>query len=38
VAQGRGIHNQKFSHYEEVPREVTEKTIQENEKSKQGEE
>ena len=38
MTQGRGIHKQKFSHYEEVPHEVAEKIIQEYEKSKQGEE
>ena len=38
MTQGRGIHKQKFSHYEEVPHEVAEKIIQEYEKSKQAEE
>jgi elongation factor G len=34
MTQGRGIHKQKFSFYEEVPREVMEKIITEYEKSK----
>lgn len=38
MTQGRGLHRQKFSHYDEVPREVAEKIIQEYEKSKHGEE
>ena len=38
MTQGRGIHKQKFSHYEEVPHEVAEKIILEYEKSKQAEE
>ncbi|HTY10757.1 MAG TPA: elongation factor G [Bacteroidota bacterium] len=38
MTQGRGIHKQKFSHYEEVPHEVAEKIIAEFEKSKQAEE
>ncbi|MEE4310513.1 MAG: elongation factor G [candidate division KSB1 bacterium] len=29
MTQGRGIHRRKFSHYEEVPKEVTEKIIAE---------
>jgi len=27
MTQGRGIHHRKFSHYEEVPREITEKIV-----------
>jgi len=27
ITQGRGMHSQKFSKYEEVPRELTEKLI-----------
>lgn len=27
MTQGRGIHRQRFSHYEEVPREITEKIV-----------
>jgi len=27
MTQGRGLHRQKLSHYEEVPREITEKII-----------
>jgi elongation factor G len=27
MTQGRGIHRRKFSHYEEVPREITEKIV-----------
>ena len=38
MTQGRGIHRQKFSHYDEVPREVADKIIQEYEKSRHGEE
>ncbi len=38
MTQGRGIHRQKFSHYDEVPRDVAEKIIQEYEKTKHGEE
>ena len=38
MTQGRGIHKQKFSHYEEVPHEVAQKIIEEYEKSRQGEE
>ncbi len=34
MTQGRGIHKQKFSNYEEVPREVFDKIIAEYEKSK----
>jgi len=29
LTQGRGLHSQKFSHYEEVPREISEKIIAE---------
>jgi elongation factor G len=38
MTQGRGIHRQKFSYYDEVPHEVAEKIIQEYEKSRHGEE
>lgn len=38
MTQGRGIHRQRFSHYDEVPREVAEKIIAEFEKTKHGEE
>ena len=38
MTQGRGIHRQKFSHYDEVPREVADKIIQDYEKTKHGEE
>ena len=38
MTQGRGIHRQKFSHYDEVPRDVADKIIQEYEKSRHGEE
>ena len=34
MTQGRGIHKQKFHHYEEVPREVVDKIIAEYEKHK----
>ncbi|NUN68973.1 MAG: elongation factor G [Bacteroidetes bacterium] len=38
MTQGRGMHRQKFSHYDEVPRDVAEKITAEFEKSKHGEE
>ncbi len=38
MTQGRGMHRQKFSHYDEVPRDVVEKIIQEYEKTRHGEE
>ncbi|MBW7889139.1 MAG: elongation factor G [Bacteroidetes bacterium] len=38
MTQGRGIHRQKFSHYDEVPREVMDKIVAEYEKTKHGEE
>lgn len=38
MTQGRGIHKQKFSFYEEVPREIMDKIITEYEKSKTAEE
>jgi elongation factor G len=38
MTQGRGIHKQKFSHYDEVPRDVADKIIAEYEKTKHGEE
>jgi len=38
MTQGRGIHRQRFSSYDEVPREIAEKIIQEYEKQKHGEE
>ena len=34
MTQGRGIHKQKFDHYEEVPREIVEKIIAEYEKQR----
>jgi elongation factor G len=34
MTQGRGIHKQKFDHYEEVPREIAEKIVAEYEKEK----
>jgi len=34
LTQGRGVHKQKFSHYEEVPREIAEKVITEAKKQK----
>jgi len=37
MTQGRGIHSREFSHYEEVPRELAEKVIQEAEKAKEEE-
>ncbi|MBI4810994.1 MAG: elongation factor G, partial [Ignavibacteriales bacterium] len=38
MTQGRGIHKQKFDHYEEMPREVADKIIAEHEKQKVEEE
>jgi elongation factor G len=38
MTQGRGIHRQKFNHYEEMPREVAEKIIAEHAKVKVEEE
>lgn len=38
MTQGRGIHRQKFDHYEEMPREVAEKIITEHSKQKVEEE
>lgn len=38
MSQGRGIHKQKFDHYEEMPREVAEKIISEHAKHKVEEE
>jgi len=37
LTQGRGGHTREFSHYEEVPREVAEKIIEEAKKEKEGE-
>jgi translation elongation factor EF-G len=34
MTQGRGIHRQKFDHYEEMPREVAEKIVAEHAKLK----
>ncbi len=34
MTQGRGIHRQKFDHYEEMPREITDKIIAEHQKQK----
>ncbi|MCX6135991.1 MAG: elongation factor G [Ignavibacteriales bacterium] len=38
MTQGRGLHRQKMSHYDEVPHDVAAKIIDEYEKSKQAEE
>jgi elongation factor G len=38
MTQGRGIHNQSFSHYEEVPAEIAEKIITQSKKEKTEEE
>jgi elongation factor G len=38
MTQGRGIHKQKFDHYEEMPREVSEKIVAEHSKQKVDEE
>jgi elongation factor G len=38
MTQGRGMHKQKFDHYEEMPREVAEKIITEHDKHKVEEE
>jgi elongation factor G len=37
MTQGRGLHRQKFSHYEPIPRELQEKVVEES-KEKKGEE
>jgi elongation factor G len=37
MTQGRGIHRRKFSHYEEVPREITEKIVAAFSKEKEAE-
>ncbi len=38
MSQGRGIHKQKFDHYEEMPREIAEKIVAEHAKQKVEEE
>ena len=38
MTQGRGLHRQKMSHYDEVPHDVAGKIIEEYEKSKQADE
>jgi elongation factor G len=38
MTQGRGIHKQKFDHYEEVPREIADKIVAEHAKTKVEEE
>jgi elongation factor G len=38
MTQGRGVHRRKFSHYEEVPREIVEKIVAASEKVKEEEE
>jgi len=35
MTQGRGYFNMKFSHYEEVPREITQKIVDEAKKQKE---
>ncbi len=35
LTQGRGVHTQKFSHYEEVPRDISAKVIEEAKKEKE---
>jgi len=37
MTQGRGIHSREFSHYEEVPRELSDKIIQEAKRAKEEE-
>jgi elongation factor G len=37
LSQGRGFHTMEFSHYEEVPREIAAKVIEESKKAKEGE-
>ncbi len=37
LTQGRGIHTREFSHYEEVPREIASKVIEETRKAKEEE-
>jgi len=34
MTQGRGVFKQKFSHYEEVPKEIAEKIVAEAQKEK----
>ncbi len=37
LTQGRGLHTRKFSHYEEVPRDIADKLIKEAQKAKESE-
>jgi len=37
LTQGRGVHNRKFDHYEEMPKEVEQKVIEEYKKSREEE-
>jgi elongation factor G len=37
LTQGRGLHTRQFSHYEEVPRDISQKLIQEAEQAKEEE-
>jgi elongation factor G len=37
MTQGRGLHTRQFSHYEEVPRDIAQKLIQEAEQAKEAE-
>jgi len=35
MTQGRGTHKREFSHYEEVPRDIAQKVIEEAKKAKE---
>ena len=35
LTQGRGVHKRKFSHYEDVPKEIEQKVIEEYKKSRE---
>jgi len=37
LTQGRGVHKRKFDHYEEMPKEVEQKVIEEYKKSREEE-
>jgi len=37
LTQGRGVHNRKFDHYEEMPKEIAQKVIEEYKKSREEE-
>ena len=37
LTQGRGVHTRKFDHYEEMPKEIEQKVIEEYKKSREEE-